>query len=146
MTIAINTTTATTVSARSLITSAMKDAGVIGAGQTASSDDMQDAFDSLTGMLALWQIDKLLLPEQVPVIGGIEAELTVAPEYREAIRYSLAERLTTVFQTPLRPDIAALARTARKIIKRSNVVIPKSAMPCHLPMGSVNGVWWECDE
>lgn len=129
MTIVINATTTITLPVRLLVTMAMKDAGVIGAGQTASSDDMQDAFDSLVGMLALWQIDKLLLPEQVPVIGGIDADIAIAPEYREAIRYSLAERLTTVFQTPLRPDIAALARTARKIIKRSNVVIPEATMP-----------------
>lgn len=205
-----------------IIALALKDAGVTGAGQTASGEDVKDALTTLADMLALWQIDNLMVYAQqvislpltgaasysiaarpvkidsgvwtdttgrdtpIDVLGALEdyqriafksergqpaavryepthptgtlyvwpagatgslkllarvalptaaeltAELVIPPEYREAIRYSLVERLTTTFQTPLRPDVAALARTARKLIKRNNVNIPRSKMPDHL--------------
>lgn len=214
------------------ISLALKDAGVTGAGQTASGDDVKDAMTTLADMLALWQIDNLMVYAQqvltLPLTGAqsytigvggtlstdrpakidfavwrdatgretnldvlaalqdyqqiaykaqggqpaaihyepsyplgvlslwpagavgslkllarvqlsaateLTADLVIPPEYREAVRYSLAERLTTTFQTPLRPDIAALARSARKLIKRNNVVIPRSQMPAHLVAG-----------
>lgn len=205
-----------------IIALALKDAGVTGAGQTASGEDVKDALTTLADMLALWQIDNLMVYAQqvislpltgaasysiaarpvkidsgvwtdttgrdtpIDVLGALEdyqniafksergqpaavryepthptgtlyvwpagatgslkllarvvlptateltAELVIPPEYREAIRYSLVERLTTTFQTPLRPDVAALARAARKLIKRNNVNIPRSKMPAHL--------------
>lgn len=40
---------------------ALKDAGVIGAGQTASAEDTNDAFSTLKQMIAQWQIDGLMV-------------------------------------------------------------------------------------
>lgn len=40
---------------------ALKDAGVIGAGQTASAEDTNDAFSTLKQMVAQWQIDGLMV-------------------------------------------------------------------------------------
>lgn len=40
---------------------ALKDAGVIGAGQTASAEDTNDAFATLKQMIAQWQIDGLMI-------------------------------------------------------------------------------------
>lgn len=40
---------------------ALKDAGVIGAGQTASAEDTNDAFTTLKQMIAQWQIDGLMV-------------------------------------------------------------------------------------
>lgn len=40
---------------------AMKDAGIIGTGETASAEDTSDAFSTLNQMLAQWQIDGLMI-------------------------------------------------------------------------------------
>lgn len=56
-------------------------------------------------------------------------DLSVPGEYEMALRFSLAEILPAVFHLPLRPDLAALARSARKVLKRNNVHIPELGMP-----------------
>lgn len=71
----------------------------------------------------------LVMRTDLPVLTDISDTLIIPPEYLEAIRYSLSERLSTAFGTPLRPDIPAMASRARKIIKRNNVKIPLAQMP-----------------
>ena len=44
-----------------LLTLCLKDIGIVGEGQTASPDSMQDAFDTLKQMLGMWQADKLYI-------------------------------------------------------------------------------------
>lgn len=46
---------------RALITMALKDAGIIGQGQTASAEDMSDAFIKLNQMLAQWRSKRWLV-------------------------------------------------------------------------------------
>ena len=74
----------------------------------------------------------LIMRTDLPALSELTDTLVIPPEYHAAIRYSLAEFLSTTFQTPLRPDIAAMATRARKIIKRNNVNIPLSTMPAAL--------------
>lgn len=74
----------------------------------------------------------LITRTDLPTFTDISETVVIPPEYVEGIRYSLAERLSTTFQTPLRPDIPVLARAARKIIKRNNVSIPLAQMPSTL--------------
>ena len=115
-----------------IINQALKDVGVIGPGEAASGDDVVDALDALNQMIAQWQ----LLPGCVPrapfalaAIEDLSAPLNLPPVYDAALRYSLGERLTTVFSVPARGDIVMLAQQARKVLKRSNLVIPEAEMP-----------------
>jgi hypothetical protein len=48
-------------SAADIVRLALKDAGVLGVGQTASSEDTNDAFDTLNMMLAQWSIKRWLV-------------------------------------------------------------------------------------
>ncbi|GEM_PF-2840806 len=115
-----------------IINQALKDVGVIGPGEAASGDDVVDALDTLNQMIAQWQV----LPGCVPkapytliAIEDLSAPLNLPPVYDAALRYSLGERLTTVFSVPARGDIAMLALQARKVLKRSNLAIPDAEMP-----------------
>lgn len=208
---------------------ALKDAGVLGEGETASAETQLDAFDTLKMMVSQWQIDGLMIyamaeisfaatgaqsytigtggtvtaarpaevaaafwrngstddplevltsyedyqsiasksdtgtPEAVyydpdyalgtlyvwpkastgsiyltvrsplPSYASTTDNLSVPGEYELALRYGLAEMLTASFQLPLRPDIAALAKRSKKLIKRNNVHIPSLQMPDGIP-------------
>lgn len=71
----------------------------------------------------------LVIRTQLPAYLSAADDIAVPPEYALALRYSLAELLSAENQTPLRPDVVALARKARAIIRRNNVRIPLLAMP-----------------
>jgi hypothetical protein len=72
---------------------------------------------------------RLVTRIDLPTYIGSDDDIDVPPEYALALRYSLAEQLSSTFATPLRPDVAAMAKRCRKIIKRNNVRIPHAAMP-----------------
>ncbi len=55
------------VTARRLCTRALRRVGVVGAGQSASSEDMDDAIDDLIDMLAQWRIQRMLVYRLVDV-------------------------------------------------------------------------------
>lgn len=74
----------------------------------------------------------LITRTDLPALSSLTDDIVIPPEYHGALRYSLSEYLSTTFQTPLRPDIPALASRARKIIKRNNVHVPLSRMPAVL--------------
>jgi hypothetical protein len=61
----------------------------------------------------------------LPEYASVTEDLSVPKAYELAIRYSLCELLAPAFQMPLRADLAALAKRARKLIKRNNVRIPE---------------------
>jgi hypothetical protein len=211
-----------------IIDLALKDAGIIGSGQTASAEDTADAFATLNQMIAQWQIDGLMIyataqvsfsltgaqsytigsgatinttrPKEIisafwrdgssdtplhvlasaedyqrigdksstgtpacvfyspsyplgtlyvyPVGSSGAIHLTVSQplsayattaddlglpgEYEMTARFCLSELLSSVFGTPLRPDIAAHARKGRKLLKRNNLHIPTLQMPAQL--------------
>jgi len=127
-----------------IINQALKDVGVIGPGESASGDDVADALDVLNQMIAQWQV----LPGWVPkapytlaAFADLAETPNLPPLYVPAMRYSLAERLATVFSVPPRGDIALLALQARKILKRSNLVIPDAEMPGALQFGRRLGTY-----
>lgn len=71
----------------------------------------------------------------LPTYIGTTDDISLPPEYALAVRYNLAEQLSSAFQTPLRPDVAAMAVRAKKILKRNNLSIPRSQMPSNLISG-----------
>lgn len=113
-----------------IINLALKDAGVLGEGETAGAEMLQDAFDSFTQMIAQWQENQQMVyiqPDETPLPFppySSPADSTGMPAiYDAAMRYSLAELLPASFQVALRPDIAKLAKNARKAVKRMNLRI-----------------------
>lgn len=58
--------------------------------------------------------------------------LALPPEYAAAVRYSLGELLSVENQTPLRPDLAGMAKRARHVLRRNNVRIPQLGMPASI--------------
>lgn len=74
----------------------------------------------------------LITRTDLPTFVALTDTIIIPPEYITALRYSLGEYLCTTFQSPMRPDLPALASRARRIIKRNSVRIPASQMPSAL--------------
>lgn len=55
------------ITARSLITLSLKQAGVLGVGQTALAEDMDDCFTLLMQMVALWNKNRWLVPALIDI-------------------------------------------------------------------------------
>lgn len=130
-----------------IINQALKDVGVIGSGEAASGEDVVDALDALNQIIGQWLVLPTFLPKPpylLALITNPGDELNLPPVYDSALRYSLGERLLTVFSRPNRPDILAYAAQARKVVKRSNLVIPDSVMPDPVLYGRRYGVY--CDD
>lgn len=80
---------------------------------------------------------KVVTSSILPVFTSIADVISISPEYLMAIRLSLDELLSWVFQSPLRPDIAANAAKARRVIRRN----ASRAQIMNLP-ASVTGGWY----
>lgn len=207
----------------------LKDAGVLGEGETASAETTNDAFNTLKQMLALWQVDNvhvyaqtetsfspngsvsytvgalgtvvmtrpakidaafwrsnsldypirvldtfeeyesivqktqageplvlfynpsftlgtlylypqpstgtvhLITQTAMPALASSASTITLPPEYILPIRASLAVLLCAMFQTKVRPELAALAASSWKIVKRNNLRLGSLAMPAAIP-------------
>ena len=138
MTIVVSQTTTPTAVAR-ILNLALKDAGVLGEGETAGAEMLQDAFDTFKQMIAQWQEDAQMVyiqPDETPLSFpdyASPADSTGMPAiYDAAMRYSLAEMLPSMFQVAPRPDIAASAKRARKAVKRMNLRIADLELPAEL--------------
>lgn len=53
--------------ARDIITLAMKEAGILGVGQTALAEDMTDGFTYLSRMMAAWQVERWMIPALIDI-------------------------------------------------------------------------------
>lgn len=60
---------------------------------------------------------------------SLSDDVAVPPEYQLAMRFSLAELLMPTYGAGPRPDIAAMAARARKVMKRSNLNLPIMGQP-----------------
>jgi hypothetical protein len=130
-----------------IINRALKDAGVIAAGETAPAEDAADALAALNDIIIQWQALPACVPAAPYVLAPFESladALNLPPLYEPALRYSLGEVLPTTFSLPARGDIVRLAAQARKVLKRANLVIPELTVPCPLLPRRSYGVG--CDE
>ena len=84
---------------------------------------------SATMTLNLWS-NKLLQS-----FSNLTDTLTLPPGYERALGYCLAEEMGPEFDVPVSPDIQKKALQARKVIKRTNVEVPRLSMPYGVPMG-----------
>jgi hypothetical protein len=65
----------------------------------------------------------LVVSTPFPVYGAAANSITLPAEYEMAIRFSLAEYLSTMFGKPVSRDIAMHAKRARDRVKRNNLRI-----------------------
>lgn len=75
--------------ARDIITLALKEAGVLGVGQTPLAEDMNDSFKLLTNMINQWQRRRWLIPmlTKVSAIGNNQKSNPIGPgQYYNALR------------------------------------------------------------
>lgn len=66
----------------------------------------------------------VMVQQQLAAFIDLATDYTLAPGYRKAIEYSLAEELAPGARQ-LDPQIAKTARNARRAIRRTNVVVPQ---------------------
>jgi len=69
------------------------------------------------------------------LVGSLDSEFDMPPEYEEAIHYNLALRLGTMYQMPLDRSQVTLAKIALNTIRVSNTQIPRLSMPSGLVRG-----------
>jgi len=126
-----------------IINRALKDAGVIAAGETAPAEDLVDTLTALNNIIVQWMAIPACVPKTPHVLApfGSQADLLqLPPIYEPALQYSLAEVLPATFSLPARPDLIRLAFQARKVLKRANLVIPNAELPGALQFGRRFGV------
>lgn len=54
----------------------------------------------------------------------LDTEYTVGRGYRSALRAALAEQLAPLYEKPITPDLSKNIQRAKRILKRSNLVVP----------------------
>ncbi len=69
------------ITARALITLALKQAGILGVGQTALAEDISDCFTLLTQMIAQWNKQRWLVPALIDIktIGNNQVSNKIGP-------------------------------------------------------------------
>lgn len=66
------------------------------------------------------------------VTDDLDAVMNMPPEYYEAIHYNLARRIMEMYNYPVSPSKAALARSSLNTIRVANAQIPTMSMPASL--------------
>jgi hypothetical protein len=126
-----------------IVNRALKDVGVLAAGETAPAEDAADALAALNNLVVQWQLVPSYLPAapyELTTFASLADPVNLPAAYEPALHYSLAEVLPATFSLPPRPDIARLALGARKVLKRANLVIPDAEMPDAVLYGGRYGV------
>lgn len=80
---------------------------------------------------------RMVTREQLTQYTTLTADLDVPDEYVLAMRYSLAELISPMFGIAAPNNIIALARNARRVMKRNNTEILPLDMPCEVLPGYV---------
>lgn len=86
-----------------------------------------------TGIGFLWRVNK--------TTDSLDAEMTLPPEYLEAIHYNLCIRIVSMYQYPANPVQGKLAIVALNTIRNSNTQISRLRMPSSLRFGNGNGFY-----
>lgn len=122
-----------------LITLALKDIGVIGTGQTASAEDVNDSLTALNQLIEEWNLQDNYKPVdadgvRVPLAtyATTADTITAAAGFQAAIRYSLGERIAPSYGVALRPDLLKLGTHSRRVYKRTNTKPQELEMPLEL--------------
>lgn len=74
--------------------------------------------------------------EQLQRAVALTDEITLPAEYREALIYNLALRLSAAYATPLNPEVPRLAKAALETIRTINAQVPRMNLPKFLLSGA----------
>lgn len=74
----------------------------------------------------------LLLKETLFQFPFLSQAIQLPPEYEEAIWTNLCIRLAPIFQRPVAPEIAGLAKTSLSVIRGANAQVPRLSIPMYL--------------
>lgn len=112
--------------------------GGIDSGDSATTTESADMLSALNGMHAIWALDDkdLQWPPQDTL--GDTYPLSLWTE--EAVIYNLSVRGATLFNLPVPPDVAFIAREGEKFIAKTlinNKLLPRDMS--HMPAGA--GRW-----
>jgi hypothetical protein len=93
------------------------------------------------GTLYFWPVPTSLYQlhvvvyESLPKFTNLATQLSLPPEYFEAIHYNLACRLRPAYQLPPEPSLVQLAKSALDTVKMANTQVPHMKMPPGLQGG-----------
>lgn len=106
----------------SVVTRALKEIGVLAAGEVANGDDLTDAIEALNQMLAAWPHDGI----KVPVFTLNSGETLPYPEnHTDPIMFNLAVRLSGMFESNLRPATIGFAENGYRNLQNYYVSPPE---------------------
>lgn len=71
----------------------------------------------------------LSIKAPLPAIGNLNTEMSIPPEYDQAIVYNLAVLLCTSYGLPVPPDVRLQAMKSLNVIRRANTQIGRLQMP-----------------
>lgn len=71
----------------------------------------------------------VVVKETLPQFTALTTAFNLPPEYLDALIYSLTARIQLLYQLPVNPDIAAMARAALNTLKVANNRVPNLVMP-----------------
>lgn len=90
------------------------------------------------GTLYFWPVPTSLYQlhvtvyESLPKFTNLASQLSLPPEYFEALHYNLACRLRPAYQLPPDPTLVQLAKSALDTVKMANTQVPHLKMPAGL--------------
>jgi len=70
--------------------------------------------------------------EQLQRVESLTDEIELPAEYREALLYNLALRLSAAYATPINPIVPRLAKAALETMRTVNAQVPTMSMPAFL--------------
>ena len=110
--------------ARDVTARALRLAGVLAAGETATAEDAQDALAALNGMMHGLELEGVRLGHSTLTL---DDDLALPPSHIEALTWMLATRLVTEFGLDMRVDVATLAGE-REIGLRAAYAVPLTSV------------------
>jgi len=91
------------------------------------------------GQLFIWPVPSEIYEIHISVktplqnFATLNDEVSLPPEYEEALRLNLAVRLRVSYRLPFDPQLNGLAKIATNTVKNSNTQIPLMQFPSDLP-------------
>lgn len=78
----------------------------------------------------------VIFREQLQRVEALTDEIALPEEYKEAMIYNLAVRLSAAYSTPLSPVVVALAKAGMETMRTVNAQVPTMGMPSILRSGT----------
>lgn len=107
--------------ATAVVSTALRKAGILAAGQTASAEELDDGLETLNDMMNAWSLDGIDIGWSDVALADT---LPVPDEYLRCIKYSLAVELCSEYGKQAPQEISIIAGKSKSDIRKSLVSIP----------------------